>query len=881
MLSLNLRITFVVIVVCRMYAGADGSVTISSSEVTVPEGLSLTLTCNYTGIDKLYVIRWTNNGKDSGHKYDITIEQSEPCTIFGKPGLDKTLFTYTCFTLTILNVTRDNQNDNLTCQANLNFNSGNSVIVSVSVPIKEVIMTDPTESTVTMNEGTSETFKCKTSGGLPQATIKWFKVTDNTCSQSGLEITSSVSSPFVTDVDDLKQVESILTFTAIGSDNGLRICCTASNVEGVKRVSGTKILDVRYAPSDPPVIEGYASGGTYNMIENSIENLTCSSSGGNPLANLTWSCFNNQMSSPIEQGRTVKRVVQWTARRNENARCTCTASHAVRPNKHQTAFVNVNILYSPSTPLFKLDNTAVGSSIRIVSDTIQTVECDSSGNPYPTTSDFTWIKGTNVVGTGPVLNWPGGVMVGDDGSYTCTVETTLTPSDQSKDVKIATNSSTLEVTVLYPPKLQTFTRESALEGYSFMIQCVYSVGNPARTKSTITRLFNGTSWSGDSHTMHSINRADAGLHRCTVENTMDPTGADTQTGTDTADFEINVWYQTSISRFEFSAFSNQTIITVNESERLMLVCEVLSNPNSTIRLKENHMATVLKEATNALKVEYLIQNATCSDTSVYTCTAFNNYTDMERAPSKELQLFVRCSPRPSNHHSQLRRNFTGFLHGNVTFVSMVFAYPPPEFKWKMWNGTYYKEVNEDNYAIFSSYLLTSLTILDIKEDNFVSYAVQVSNGIQPDLQEIFHLKHQVITTTSEDGGSNQASVSGGVIGGCLCIILAVVVIVLLLKRKYDCSIKMSKKKDIQTENDFQESDNLGFNAAVTYEIMPVEKESTDYDALNAGNDRPEKSHIYMSLDESTSTRNPPCENSKSEDPVYKNTKRKNSMQKNL
>ncbi|WAR20272.1 CADM4-like protein [Mya arenaria] len=437
MLSLNLRITFVVIVVCRMYAGADGSVTISSSEVTVPEGLSLTLTCNYTGIDKLYVIRWTNNGKDSGHKYDITIEQSEPCTIFGKPGLDKTLFTYTCFTLTILNVTRDNQNDNLTCQANLNFNSGNSVIVSVSD-----------------------------------------------------------------------------------------------------------------APSDPPVIEGYASGGTYNMIENSIENLTCSSSGGNPLANLTWSCFNNQMSSPIEQGRTVKRVVQWTARRNENARCTCTASHAVRPNKHQTAFVNVNILYSPSTPLFKLDNTAVGSSIRIVSDTIQTVECDSSGNPYPTTSDFTWIKGTNVVGTGPVLNWPGGVMVGDDGSYTCTVETTLTPSDQN------------------PPKLQTFTRESALEGYSFMIQCVYSVGNPARTKSTITRLFNGTSWSGDSHTMHSINRADAGLHRCTVENTMDPTGADTQTGTDTADFEINAHPDLQTITVSYDEISLDSYTEIQESDNL-------------------------------------------------------------------------------------------------------------------------------------------------------------------------------------------------------------------------------------------------------------------------------------------------------------------------
>ncbi|WAQ93574.1 hypothetical protein MAR_006045 [Mya arenaria] len=135
MSGLNFRIAIVMIVVCRIYTGVNESVIVSPSEVTVPEGSSLTLTCTYTGNDQLYGITWTNNGNDSGRKYDITIELSKPCTLFGKPGLNETLFTYTCFTLTVLNVTRNNQRDNFTCAAVAGAGtrrSDNSVIVYVS-----------------------------------------------------------------------------------------------------------------------------------------------------------------------------------------------------------------------------------------------------------------------------------------------------------------------------------------------------------------------------------------------------------------------------------------------------------------------------------------------------------------------------------------------------------------------------------------------------------------------------------------------------------------------------------------------------------------------------------------------------------------------------
>ncbi|XP_052810895.1 hemicentin-1-like [Mya arenaria] len=712
------------------------------------ENTPVTLTCSYTGLQagenlSHTTLTVTHRNESSRTKGRIILPE---CSTFGY--IDSALYSYSCangtLKWTIRNINRTNNEETWTwVLVTTNQTEVASINLIVTVPITSVSLTKPTESTVTMNAGTSETFICRTSGGLPKATIKWFKVTGNTCSQSGTEIVSSVSSPTVSVLDNLKLVESTLTFTALSTDNQLRICCSASNVAGIQRVSATKMLDVRYAPSDPPVIEGYASGSTYSMIENSTESLACSSTGGNPLAILTWSCFNNQMSNPTVQESTIKRAVQWTARRNENARCTCTALHVSRPNQPKSAFINVNILYPPSTPLFRVSNIDVGNSIRIVRDSTQTVECDSSGNPSPTTSDFTWRKGFNVVSTDSVLNWPGGVIIGDEGNYTCTVETTMTPSDQSKNAQVAMISSTVAITVLYPPKLLTLHRRNAVEGSSYFLQCQYTDGNLRTTKAMITRAADGVTWSGDSHTFLSINRADAGLYRCTVENSMDPTGAEIQTGRDTSDFEINVWYNTSITRFDVSAFPNQNIVTINEADHIVLVCEVISNPpNSTVRLKKKNMATILMERNNVFDVDFVIQNASCSDAAIYTCSAFNNYTYMERAPSKELQLLVRCSPRPSDSHDYLRRNLTGTVHGNVTFSFMAVAYPPPMFEWQMWNGTSYNIVHGDKYVITSLDLFTSLTILNIQQDDFDLYILKVSNGIQPPLQELFYLGPQ-------------------------------------------------------------------------------------------------------------------------------------------
>ncbi|WAR05741.1 hypothetical protein MAR_021110 [Mya arenaria] len=294
-------------------------------------------------------------------------------------------------------------------------------------------------------------------------------------------------------------------------------------------------------PPNPPVIDNFNTLTDYQMIENSTERLTCRSTGGNPLASLAWSCYNGTESNPNINGSSVSRSVQFTARRNQDNTCTCTATHEAGPlqqatmdvykdcataamdelkatgrptepvqpcstnfqhvhnafnfaqnlclphpsrqigpmyfvtprkvhcfgfrgnalpikykflkvqdgggihgpdavillldypltefvhgkrvttlhvdncsgpnkNRYVLAYfcwrtiIGLNEIHylmqvadPPSTPEFKVDGTPVGVAISIIKDSSQTVTCHSFGNPYPSTNDFTWTKGSAVL----------------------------------------------------------------------------------------------------------------------------------------------------------------------------------------------------------------------------------------------------------------------------------------------------------------------------------------------------------------------------------------------------------------------------------------------------------------------------------------------------
>ncbi|WAR06416.1 hypothetical protein MAR_021785 [Mya arenaria] len=105
-------------------------------------------------------------------------------------------------------------------------------------------------------------------------------------------------------------------------------------------------MNLRDPPPNPPVIDDFNTITDYHMIENSTERLTCRSTGGNPLASLTWSCYNGIETNPNINGGSVSRTVQFTARRNQDNTCTCTATHEAGPLQQATLDVNIMCKYN-------------------------------------------------------------------------------------------------------------------------------------------------------------------------------------------------------------------------------------------------------------------------------------------------------------------------------------------------------------------------------------------------------------------------------------------------------------------------------------------------------------------------------------------------------
>ena len=89
-------------------------------------------------------------------------------------------------------------------------------------------MTIPTNNVVTIEENSETEFVCKTSGGLPAATVRWFKDQSTTVTTDDVEITNFATSTSTT-IDDLISVTSTLKYSPGKGDNGMKIYCTARN----------------------------------------------------------------------------------------------------------------------------------------------------------------------------------------------------------------------------------------------------------------------------------------------------------------------------------------------------------------------------------------------------------------------------------------------------------------------------------------------------------------------------------------------------------------------------------------------------------------------------------------------------------------------------
>lgn len=109
-----------------------------------------------------------------------------------------------------------------------------NLINLLTVPVSTLILS-PTKLSV--NSGKIVYLECQTNYCNPPSTIIWYINNEKIAGHVNITIDTSSTG--------LSRTTSVLQYTAVTSDDGNLIFCTASNIEGLTIRSTTNILDVR------------------------------------------------------------------------------------------------------------------------------------------------------------------------------------------------------------------------------------------------------------------------------------------------------------------------------------------------------------------------------------------------------------------------------------------------------------------------------------------------------------------------------------------------------------------------------------------------------------------------------------------------------------
>ena len=115
-------------------------------------------------------------------------------------------------------------------------------MLSPSVPITRVTLTEPTSGIIKVIAGRATTFRCVTSGGLPAASIRWYKDTGNPDSTDDTILTGATSA--ITTVNGLQVTTSTLVYTPTIQDYRKRVFCVAFNINELL-TSNQAVIDVQ------------------------------------------------------------------------------------------------------------------------------------------------------------------------------------------------------------------------------------------------------------------------------------------------------------------------------------------------------------------------------------------------------------------------------------------------------------------------------------------------------------------------------------------------------------------------------------------------------------------------------------------------------------
>ncbi|XP_060606553.1 synaptogenesis protein syg-2-like [Ruditapes philippinarum] len=232
-----------------------------------------------------------------------------------------------------------------------------------------------------MREYQPQLSTCTTSACRPTPTVKWYirHFKENIT----VDMTAHHSKQRYNQHDNgLVSSESILEFLPNRTINNWTLFCEVRTQMEYADISSKEIvLNVSYPPESPPFIHGFTNDTVPRVVESEPNTLSCSVTGGNPLATLTLTCFNTRSTTLVITNRTVTATITWKAKRNQN-NCTCESNHII--SGKEITNVKFEVLFPPDKVHFTISGQEPeGATYAVNNKEDVSLICFTESNPNP------------------------------------------------------------------------------------------------------------------------------------------------------------------------------------------------------------------------------------------------------------------------------------------------------------------------------------------------------------------------------------------------------------------------------------------------------------------------------------------------------------------
>ncbi|XP_041449214.1 LOW QUALITY PROTEIN: nephrin [Drosophila obscura] len=623
------------------------------------------------------------------------------------------------------------------------------VDLSVLFAPTHVTVMGPTEARV----GDVVPLTCNTAPSNPPAEIKWMV--------GGRQVRNTTFSKIISPEGGWTSTSNISAIVE-PHKRSLVVICHGLNMQLTENVVATHTINVLYPPA-PPLISGYIEGQI--IPAGSVQKLLCVSSGGNPLATLTWYKNDKRINSVIRAAdKSVSAEITILANVTDNqAQYRCEASNSATeiPLLQSTT---LSVHFAPETVKIRIEPEELRPGMQAA------IICDSSSSNPPAKLSW-WKDGIPIEGINNTSKpglWGGTVS---------TLEFRVNITQEMNGVVYTCQSANealqrsvheaISLDVLYRPKFVPPPSSTAVgvEGESLQV-ALQTKANPTIveykwTKDGATipqggehRIFAD----GGSLNFSRLHRDDAGIYSCSASNTQ---------GKATLNITVVVEYGTTIKTVSEN-------IIVNPGEEAVLSCSVEGKPLTEEHVKWERVGydmTVKTSTKFANGTSYLhLKDAQREDVGNFRCVADNRVAN---PTNRDVLLVVKFAPEITKSPTMMRAASGTGERGRLPCRAQ--ASPKPQFIWRQdkkdlpINRTYKYEVEErkiDSLTYESSLIVDKVAPADYGAyeciarnelgETIETVRLEITSQPDPPLSlNILNVTHDAVTvawTPGFDGG---------------------------------------------------------------------------------------------------------------------------------